>query len=83
MQHAHVKKPSSKKIKSDSDNYVKNLWNKAGIKIKIRNMISSEKTRKKIIVLDELEDLKQYVDENELVHIAGGNVPIPNNSFNC
>ena len=60
-----------------------NVFNKTGIKIKIRNMISSEKTRKKIVILDDVDDLKKYVDESELVIIAGGSVAVPDRSFTC
>ena len=46
-------------------------------------MISSEKTRKKIVMLDYIDELKKFVNEDELVYITGSSTPVPDESFIC
>lgn len=43
----------------------------------IRRYIHSSRTRSRIIMLDNQEDLLKYISSNQLVDIAGGDMPIP------
>jgi hypothetical protein len=51
-------------------------WTKILGGANIRRYIHSSRTRSRVIMLDEEEDLKKYISPDQLIDIVGGNAPI-------
>ena len=54
-----------------------------GAQLAIHNNITSARTRSKCFILHRLRELREYIDKEELITIAGGYAPILPSAYEC
>merc|ERR1712157_571186 len=59
------------------------IWKSKRRRIKtiIKDTIPSEKIKNKIIMLGDVYELRQFINDVDLIHIAGGFADVPDYSF--
>ena len=63
--------------------YHRNVPNAVGVMLSLTKYISSARTRAKVICLQSVGELKDFISSGEMVTLVGGNAPVHPNAFEC